>query len=67
MVVENKRKLIEEDLLSKERRIFLSKSKYATYMSPVMLSMVVNKNAHAASGGGDCRVNKKGKPIGKCP
>jgi len=67
MAVKNKKELTKEALLSQERRTFLSKSQYAVYMSPVMLSMVVDKAAHAASGGGDCRVNKKGKPIGKCP
>lgn len=67
MAVKNKKELTKEELFSKERRIFLGKSQYAAYMSPVMLSMVVDKNAHAASGGGDCRVNKHGKPIGKCP
>jgi len=67
MAVKNKKELTKEALLSQERRTFLSKSQYAVYMSPVMLSMVVDKTAYAASGGGDCRVNKKGKPIGKCP
>jgi len=67
MVVKSKKELTKEELLSKERRIFLRKSQYAAYMTPVMLSMVVNKNAHAKTGGGGCHANPKGKPVGNCP
>ena len=66
MAVKNKKELAQKALLSQERRTFLARSQYAVYMSPVMLSMVVDKTAYAASGKGDCRVNKKGKPIGRC-
>lgn len=52
MVIENKKKLTKKEQVREERRHFLAKSRYATYMSPLMLSMVVNKDAHADSGDG---------------
>lgn len=53
----------EEEQIRKDRRAFLSKSKYAVYMTPVMLSMVVDKDASAASSPG-C-VNGQGNKT--CP
>ena len=40
MTVNNKKELTKEEQLRKDRREFLSKSKYAAYMTPLMLSMV---------------------------
>lgn len=52
MVIENKKELTKKEQIREERRHFLAKSRYAAYMSPLMLSMVVNKDAQAHSGGG---------------
>ena len=41
----------QADKFRKDRREFLGKSKYAAYMTPLMLSMVVDKDAHAVSPG----------------
>lgn len=49
MVIENKKELTKKEQIREERRHFLAKSRYAAYMSPLMLSMVVNKNAHAST------------------
>ena len=51
MTVNNKKELTKEEQLRKDRRDFLGKSKYAAYMTPLMLSMVVDKDAHAVSCG----------------
>ena len=48
----DKKELTSEDQekqFRKDRREFLGKSKYAAYMTPLMLSMVVDKDAHAIS------------------
>ena len=53
MAVNNKKELTKAEEKSKQfqkdRRDFLGKSKYAVYMTPLMLSMVVDKDAHANS------------------
>ena len=49
MVIENKKELTKKEQIREERRHFLAKSRYAAYMSPLMLAMVVNKNAHAST------------------
>ena len=54
MSTESKKELSKEDQekqFQKDRREFLGKSKYAVYMTPVMLSMIVDKDAHAVSCG----------------
>ena len=48
-MVENKKELTKNEQFSQDRRDFLGKSKYAAYMTPLMLSMVVDKDAHAVS------------------
>ena len=54
MAINDKKELTKAEEKSKQfqkdRRDFLGKSKYAVYMTPLMLSMVVDKDAHAASG-----------------
>ena len=50
MVTRDKNELTKEEQFQKDRRDFLGKSKYAVYMTPLMLSMVVDKDAHANSG-----------------
>lgn len=52
MVTKDKKELSkdnQEKQFRKDRRDFLGKSKYAVYMTPLMLSMVVDKDAHANS------------------
>ena len=49
MVAEDKKELTNEEQHQKDRRDFLGKSKYAVYMTPLMLSMIVDKDAHANS------------------
>ena len=49
MAAEGKKELTKEEQFQKDRRDFLGKSKYAVYMTPLMLSMVVDKDAHANS------------------
>ena len=49
MVAEGKKELTNEEQHQKDRRAFLCKSKYAVYMTPLMLSMIVDKDAHANS------------------
>ena len=49
MADEGKQELTNEEQHQKDRRNFLGKSKYAVYMTPLMLSMVVDKDAHATS------------------
>ena len=49
MATEGKKELTNEEQFQKDRRDFLGKSKYAVYMTPVMFSMVVDKDAHANS------------------
>ena len=50
MAAEGKKELTNEEQHQKDRRDFLGKSKYAVYMTPLMLSMVVDKDAHATTG-----------------
>jgi len=52
MDIQKKKVLTNQEQIREERRHFLAKCRYAAYMSPLMLSMVVNKNAHARSGNG---------------
>jgi len=52
MDIQKKKVLTNQEQIREERRDFLAKCRYAAYMSPLMLSMVVNKNAHARSGHG---------------
>lgn len=47
----------------KDRREFLGKSKYAAYMTPLMLSMVVDRDASAKSN----ICNNQGLPVGCIP
>ena len=61
MTVNNKKELTKEEQLRKDRRDFLGKSKYAAYMTPLMLSMVVDKDASAKT------CNAQGKPPGCTP
>lgn len=49
MPLNDDKELNKEADLRKARRAFLAKSKYAVYMTPVMLSIVVDKDAHAGS------------------
>ena len=49
MATEDKKELTNEERFQKDRRDFLGKSKYAVYMTPLMLSMIVDKDAHANS------------------
>ena len=49
MATKDKNELTKEEQFQKDRRDFLGKSKYAVYMTPLMLSMVVDKDAHASS------------------
>ena len=50
MASEDKKELTNEEQHQKDRRDFLGKSKYAVYMTPLMLSMIVDKDAHATTG-----------------
>ena len=49
MAAKGTKELTNEHLFQKNRRDFLGKSKYAVYMTPLMLSMIVDKDAHANS------------------
>ena len=49
MATEGKKELTNEEQFQKDRRDFLSKSKYAVYMTPVMYSMVVDDAAAVSS------------------
>ncbi|MCK4865519.1 MAG: hypothetical protein KAT06_08815 [Gammaproteobacteria bacterium] len=61
MVDKEKKELTKEEQLRKDRREFLGKSKYAAYMTPLMLSMVVDDAAAA------CSTNPQGTQVGNCP
>ena len=47
MLADDKEEEIKKEQFKKDRRDFFGKSKYAVYMTPLMLSMVVDKDAHA--------------------
>jgi len=64
MGVQIKKVLTNKEQIREGRRHFLAKCRYAVYMSPLMLSMVVNKNAHAGSGHGHGRGHGRGRGRG---
>ncbi len=51
MASEDKKELTNEEQFKKDRRAFLGKSKYAVYMTPLMLSMVVDDAAAISTQG----------------
>jgi len=63
MTTEDKKELSKEKQFQKDRRDFLGKSKYAVYMTPLMLSMVVDDAAAVSSQGCSSPTN----PPQNCP